>query len=308
MKIYMPLDPTVKKLLQQNITLPLGKVSVEEARRMFRQLSSLFPKEEVGRIEDKKIKGSEAEIPVRIYYPRTSPPYGLLVYFHGGGFVLGDIESYDPLCRAITNSCNCVVASVDYRLAPEYKFPAAVIDAFDSTKWLYENAKMFNVSKGVAVAGDSAGGNLAAVVAILSKEGKINLKYQILIYPAVGVDFATRSMIEYSEGYFLTREDIEWFGLQYLKNPNDALDFRFSPILASDYNGLPPTLIITAEYDPLRDQGEAYAAKLAEAGIPVTSVRFNGVIHGFLSFYPYLKQGRDAINLIGAVLRNVFQS
>ncbi len=301
----MPLDPSVKKLLQLIPTLPLGKVSIEEARNAFRQMAASAPKEDVGKVEDIKIKGTEVEIPVRIYYPKSPPPYGILVYFHGGGFVLGDIESYDPLCRAITNSCNCVVASVDYRLAPEHKFPSAVIDAYDATKWIYENAERFSGTKGVAIGGDSAGGNLTAVVALMAR-GNMNLRYQVLAYPAVGIDFTSKSSVEYSEGYFLTAEQIQWFGLQYLRSPADAFDYRFSPILANDLSGLPPALLITAEYDPLRDQGETYASRLAEAGVPVTSVRFNGVIHGFLSFYQYLKQGRDAISLIGSVLKNAF--
>ena len=302
----MLLDPTIKKLLESILVLPLGKISVEEARKLFRQLTSSTPKAEVGKIEDIKIPGSETEIKARVYYPKNEGPYGVLVYFHGGGFVLGDIESYDPLCRAITNSCNCVVVSVDYRLAPENKFPAAVIDAFDATKWVYQNLERFNGKMGIAVGGDSAGGNLAAIIAILSKENKINLKKQILVYPAVGFDVVSKSITEYAEGFFLKRSDIEWFGLQYLRNPTDVLDYRFSPILYPDPSGLPPALIITAEYDPLRDQGEAYAAKLLQAGVPVTNVRFNNVIHGFLSFFSIIPQAKDAISLIGSVLRDTF--
>ncbi|QGA53633.1 alpha/beta hydrolase fold domain-containing protein [Sulfolobus sp. E5-1-F] len=301
----MPLDSRIKKLLESGFIIPIGKASVDEVRKIFRQLASAAPKVEVGKVEDIKIPGSETNINARVYFPKANGPYGVLVYFHGGGFVIGDVESYDPLCRAITNACNCVVVSVDYRLAPEYKFPSAVIDAFDATNWVYNNLEKFNGKMGVAVAGDSAGGNLAAVVALLSK-GKINLKYQILIYPAVGFDNVSRSMIEYSDGFFLTREHIEWFGSQYLRSPADLLDFRFSPIIAQDLSGLPPALIITAEYDPLRDQGEAYGNKLLQAGVPVTSVRFNNVIHGFLSFFPLIEQGRDAIGLIGSILRRVF--
>ncbi|MEM3515994.1 MAG: alpha/beta hydrolase [Saccharolobus sp.] len=299
----MPLDPRIKKLLESTLVLPIGKMPLDEIRKAFRQLSSYSPKMEVGRIENIKIPGSENNIGARVYFPKNKGPYGILVYFHGGGFVLGDVESYDPVCRAITNACNCVVVSVDYRLAPEHKFPAAVVDAFDATKWVYENADKFEGKMGVAVGGDSAGGNLAAVVAILSK-GKLNLKYQILIYPAVGFDSVSKSMIEFSDGFFLTREHIEWFGSQYLNNPSEVLDIRFSPILAQDLTGLPPALIITAEYDPLRDQGEAYANKLLQAGVPVTSVRFNNVTHGFFSFF--IVQSMDAIGLVGQVLRRTF--
>ncbi|MDT7861997.1 MAG: alpha/beta hydrolase [Saccharolobus sp.] len=300
----MPLDPKVKKLLESGFSIPIGKASVEEVRKIFRDLASSAPKVDVGNVEDIRIPGSETNIRARIYFPKNKGPYGILVYFHGGGFVIGDIESYDPLCRMITNACNCVVASIDYRLAPEHKFPAAIIDSYDATRWIYENSDRFDGKMGVAIGGDSAGGNITAVVALLSK-GKMNLKYQILIYPAVGFDSVSKSMIEYSDGFFLTREHIEWFGSQYLRSPTDVLDPRFSPIL-SDLSNLPPALIITAEYDPLRDQGEAYANKLLQAGVPVTSVRFNNVIHGFLSFFPLIEQGKDAIGLIGVTLRKVF--
>ncbi|WP_062094606.1 alpha/beta hydrolase [Sulfolobus acidocaldarius] len=301
----MPLDPTIKKLLESGFVIPIGKVPVDEVRKVFRQISSAAPKMDVGNIEDIKIPGTETMIPARVYYPKTKGPYGILVYLHGGGFVIGDIESYDPVCRAITNACNCVVASIDYRLAPENKFPSAVVDSVDATKWIYENAESLEGKQGVAVGGDSAGGNLSAVVSILTK-GKINLKHQVLIYPATGADYTSRSMVEYYDGYFLTREQIEWFGSQYLRSYMDLLDIKFSPILNQDLTGLPPALIITAEYDPLRDQGEAYANKLLMAGIPVTSVRVNNVIHGFVSFFPLIPQGMDAIGLIGATLRRVF--
>ncbi len=301
----MPLDPKVKKLLELIPALPINKISVEESRKMFKQLGPSPPKIEVGKVEDINIPGSETNINARVYFPKIKGPYGILVYFHGGGFVLGDIETHDPLCREITNACNCIVVSVDYRLAPEHKFPAAVVDAYDATKWVYENLEKFDGKMGVAVGGDSAGGNLAAVVSVLSK-GKINLKYQILAYPVVSIDFTTRSLTEYSEGLFLTQKDMEWFGSQYLRSPADLLDIRYSPILYPDLSGLPPALVITAEYDPLRDQGEAYANKLLQAGVTVTSVRFNNVIHGFLSFFPLIEQGKHAIGLIGSVLRSSF--
>ncbi|BFH73092.1 alpha/beta hydrolase [Sulfurisphaera javensis] len=299
------LDPKIKKLLETQLQIPIGKASIDEIRKTFRQMASLAPKEEVGRIEDIKIPGSETEIPARVYYPKFEGPFGILVYYHGGGFVLGDIESYDPLCRAITNACNCLVISVDYRLAPENKFPAAVVDSFDALKWIYINAEKFNGKYGVAIGGDSAGGNLTAVMAILAKKENIRLRYQVLIYPAVSFDLVTKSIYEYGEGYFLDRAHIEWFGQQYLRSIADVLDLRFSPILA-DLSGLPPALIITAEHDPLRDQGEAYANKLLQSGVEVTSVRFNNVIHGFLSFFPVIGQGKDAIGLIGFSLRKIF--
>lgn len=301
----MPLDPLIKQALDSGFGLPIGKVPIEELRRQFKEIASSAPKERVHKIEDIEIEGSEAKIKARIYHPKKEGEKGMLVYFHGGGFVIGDIESYDPLCRALCNESDCVIASIEYRLAPENKFPSAVVDAIDATKWLFENKNKFGASLGLAVSGDSAGGNLAAVVAILTK-GLIDLKQQILIYPVVSPDFSSKSMIEFSRGYFLEIEHMKWFSQQYFKSPFEILDVRASPILANDLSNLPPALIITAEYDPLRDQGEAYASKLAQFGVPVTCVRFIGVIHGFISFFHLLKQGRDALGLIGSNLRKVF--
>ncbi|HLI46984.1 MAG TPA: alpha/beta hydrolase [Geobacterales bacterium] len=302
----MPLDPKLRELISAGFNLPVGKVDVQELRRIFREISRGEKLIEVKKVEEIKIHGSEADIKARIYYPFREAPYGILIYYHGGGFVIGDLDTYDNVCRAITRASDALVISVDYRLAPEHKFPAAIIDSFDALKWVNENASSFNANKGIAIAGDSAGGNIAAVLAILARNNNIELKQQILIYPTVGIDLTSRSMTEFSKGYFLENDHIIWFASQYFAKPEDVFDFRFSPILAQDFKNLAPALVITAEYDPLRDQGEVYAAKLAEAGVQVTSVRFNGVTHGFLSFFYALEQGKDAIGLIGATLRRLF--
>jgi len=306
----MPLDPVFKNMIEQfsKQKPDMNKIKPQEFRQMMNLLLSMSPKEEVYKTEDIIIQGSEAKIPIRIYYPKEKFLPGVLVYYHGGGWVVGNIDAYDPLCRAIANACECIVASVDYRLAPEYKFPAAVVDAFDSLKWISENIEKIGGRKGlVAVGGDSAGGNLAAVVSLLARDSNIPLKYQVLIYPAVGIDATSHSMIEYRWGYFLEADIMNWFLWNYLNSEKDLLDPRFSPILADSLKGLPPALIITAEYDPLRDQGEAYASRLRDAGVPVVSVRFNGVIHGFVSFFGISEAGKVAISLIGSVLKNTFR-
>ena len=294
----MPLYPPLRKFLELSSQFSFNDVN--QMREVYKKLSLLVQKEEVGETRDIVIRGTEADIRARIYTPIVHrEKYGILVYFHGGGFVFGDIETYDHLCRSITNSCECKVVSVDYRLAPEHKFPAAVIDATDSLGWVLEN---MDEGLGVAVAGDSAGGNLAAVV---SHTFKSKLKYQVLIYPAVGFDQTSRSMTEFSEGYFLTSEMINWFGRLYLSKESDVFDPRFSPILFKDFKNLPPALIITAEYDPLRDQGEAYANKLAENGVETVSIRFNGMIHGFLTI-PDIPHSKSAIRIIGSTLKDAF--
>ncbi|MEM0174053.1 MAG: alpha/beta hydrolase [Sulfolobaceae archaeon] len=306
----MPLDPVFRSIIEQfsKQKPDMSRITPEEFRKLMNTLLSISPREDVYKVKDTVVKGSQAEIPIRLYYP-SERPNGILVYFHGGGWVIGDIESYDPLCRAIAKSCNCIVASVGYRLAPEHKFPAAVIDSFDSLKWVSENAEEIGSKKElIAVGGDSAGGNLAAVVSILARDNNIPLKYQVLIYPAVGIDATSYSMIEYRWGFFLEADIMNWFLRNYINSVNDMLDPRFSPILADDLKGLPPALVITAEYDPLRDQGEAYASRLRNAGVPVISVRFNGVIHGFLSFFGISGAGRAAIELIGSVLKRTFKS
>ena len=305
----MPLDPVVRRFLEElNKTMPqITKMALDEYRRLFRAFFSNQPRRPVYKIFDITIPGTETRVPARVYVPRDGKDLGILVYMHGGGFVLGDVETYDPLCRELANACDCIVVSVDYRLAPENKFPAAVIDSFDATKWVLEHAEELNGDpEKVAVGGDSAGGNLAAVVAIMARDQGLRprLKYQVLINPFLGVDPTSYSIREYATGFFLEREAMTFFSKAYLSKPADAFDWRFSPILRDDLQNLPPALVITSEYDPLRDSAETYAVKLAEAGVPTVVVRFNGVTHGFYGFP--IPHARVAIGLIGTVLRQEF--
>jgi acetyl esterase len=269
-----------------------------------------FPRpegEQVGNVEDRTIPGPAGDIPVRIYTPaEASGELPALVWYHGGGWVIGTLDSADYACRMLTNASGCKVISVDYRLAPEHKFPAAVDDALAAHAWVSENGGEFGVdARRVAVGGDSAGGNLAAVVAQLTRDAGRKPAFQALVYPVTDYGVDTQSYQENGEGYLLTRDSMEWFYDHYVNDPAEADDPRLSPLRAEDLAGLPPALIITAEFDPLRDEGEAYASRLKEAGVPVTQRRYGGQIHGFFA-NPGIDDGREAVIEVGAALRQAF--
>jgi acetyl esterase len=235
-------------------------------------------------IEDRLIPGPLGEIPIRIYTPHGAGPFPVLVYFHGGGFYLGNIESDDGPCREIANKAGCIVVSVDYRLAPEHKFPAAVEDCYAATRWAAENASALGGdSLRIAVQGSSAGGNMAAGVALMARDrGYPPLMHQILLCPVLNYAFDTPSYQENADGYILTRESMMRMWNLYLQTEADGTNPYASPLQASDLRGLPPAWVVTAEYDPLRDEGEAYAARLREAGVSVVSQREEGGIHALL--------------------------
>ena len=307
----MTLDPQVKLVLEQLAAAgapPLETLSPEQARKAFTLPRSEV--ESVGKVANRTIPGPAMDIPVRVYYPKESQTtYPALVYYHGGGWVVGNIESHDDVCRALTNLANCVTISVDYRLAPEHKFPAAVEDSYAAVQYIYDHAEDFQIDRSrIAVGGDSAGGNLAAVVSNLAKDRNApSICFQLLIYPSTNVGGKpTVSMLENAEGYFLTKGTMEWFRKCYLNNEEDKLNPLLSPILYEDFSGLPPALVITAEYDPLRDEGEDYAKKLVEAGIEVETVRYNGAIHGFVSMSAVIDLGKEALEKSGSALKAAF--
>ncbi|GAC1366459.1 MAG: alpha/beta hydrolase [Ktedonobacteraceae bacterium] len=312
----MPLDPQARAFLDQLAALPPWYEVPLELARQQRVLAAPVlngPSEAVRRVEDRAIPGPGGTLPVRIYTPDGDGLFPVLVYFHGGGWVLSNLETHDALCRKLTNRAHCIVVSVDYRLAPEHKFPAAVDDSYAATKWVAENAHTFNGdATRIAVGGDSAGGNLATVTALLARErGGPALTFQLLIYPATDhfrSSAQRASFIENSEGYFLTRDGMRQFVSYYLPNPDEDTDFRFSPLQARDLSGLPPALVITAEYDPLRDEGEDYARHLQQAGVPVTLKRYDGMIHGFFTMAGVIDYGNKAIDETGAILRQAFES
>jgi acetyl esterase/lipase len=310
----MPLDPQVKVLLDQIAAQDgpkLHTLSAPDARKvtgtMFRVPVERLPK--VAHVEDRKIPGPAGEIPVRIYTPEGSGPFPVLVFFHGGGWVICDLDSHEAPCRLLTSKVGCVTVSVDYRLAPEHKFPAGVEDCFAATKWVAAHAKELGVDPNrLAVGGDSAGGNLSAVISQLARDaGGPKIAFQLLVYPATEAELDTPSHKMFTD-YFLTTNDIFWFWAHYLRSPADRKDPRIAPALAKSFEKLPPALIITAEFDPLRDEGEAYGEKLRKAGVPVTVSRYDGMIHGFFSMFDVLDKGKQAIDESAAALRKAFSS
>jgi acetyl esterase len=307
----MPLDPTMKAILDAMPSLFAGetlKLPAAELRRMSRERPAIGPVEEVGRVEDRRIPGPAGEVPVRIYWPKGGEPRGLLVFFHGGGWVLCDLDSHDGTCRSLTQSAGCVTVSVDYRLAPEHRFPAAPEDCYAAARWVAENARALGADASrLAIGGDSAGGNLTAAVTLMARErGGPRFVHQLMVYPVTDMAFQTASFKENGRGYMLTDEAMVWFREQYLSRPADARSPLASPLLAPDLSGLPPATVITAEFDPLRDEGEAYAARLREAGVAVDLRRYDGVIHGFLGMTALLSQAREAIAQAAGNLRSAF--
>jgi len=309
----MPLDPQAKVLLDGMAASgmpPMHSLSVADARQAMFAMAALGGEPEpVGKIEDREIPGPEGTIPIRIYTPEGKGLFPVLVFLHGGGWVIGNIESHDAMCRSLTNAAGCITVSVDYRLAPEYKFPAAPEDCYAATQWVAANAGTFNGDPTrIAVGGDSAGGTLAAVVALMARDrGGPRLVYQLLIYPATDYYLpGTPSIYENAEGYLLTRDDMIWFLGHYLPSEAEAKHPYAFPLQAKDLSGLPPAMVITAEFDPLRDEGEIYTAQLQKAGVVVTATRYHGMIHGFLSLAGALDQGKQALAAAAAGLRSAF--
>ena len=309
----MPVDPQAQALLDMLTAMnvpPMHTQTVEEVRASYDAMAQFREaQEEVHAVENRMIPGPAGEIPVRIYTPEGTGPFPVLVYFHGGGWTIGTLDSHDDVCRALTNQAQCIVISVDYRLAPEHKFPAAVEDAYAATVWAAQNAASIHGDPArIAVGGDSAGGNLAAVVSQMArdKDGP-KLVYQLLVYPATDYFIpGTASIRENANGYLLTLDSMIWFWNHYATSEEDAYNPMMAPLRAKDFHNLPPALVITAEYDPLRDEGEIYAAKLQEAGISVTATRYNGMIHGFFSMSSLMDQAKVAIAEAAVALKTAW--
>ncbi len=309
----MPLDPQTQAVLDflaASGMPPMHTQTVADARGAMLAMGSMGGEPEpVSSVEDREIPGPAGKIPVRIYTPEGKGPFPVLVFFHGGGWVIGNIESHDAVCRSLTNAAGCITVSVDYRLAPEHKFPAAPDDCYAATQWVAANAPTFNGDPArVAVGGDSAGGNLAAVVALMARDkGGPTLVYQLLIYPATDYYLpGTASIQENAEGYLLTRDDMIWFLNHYLTGEADTKHPYAFPLKAEDLSGLAPAMVITAEFDPLRDEGEMYALQMQEAGVAVTARRYQGTIHGFVSLSAMIDLGKQALADAAAGLRSAF--
>src|SRR4051812_19851090 len=283
----MPLDPNIEALLEEmraQGAKPFEELSVPDARLAARAFADLQgPPEEVASIEHHFIPGPTADLPVRIYTPEGDGPFPALVYLHGSGWVVLNIEICDTTMRALANSTGCVVVAVNYQKAPEHPFPIPFEDAWAGLLWTVEHADELDVDNArIAVIGDSAGGNLAAAVAVRAREEHgPKIAFQGLIYPAVEHGWDTASAHENAEGYLLQRESMHWFWDHYIPDKSVVDDWRVSPLKAADHSGLPPAFIATAEFDPLRDDGRHYHAKLHDAGVPVTYVEYDGMIHGF---------------------------
>ena len=310
----MALDLNVRALLDQMKAAALPKLwelAPPAARAAMRSRLLAGKDAPIGKIEDRKIPGPAGDIPVRIYTPLDAKSDVLpsLVFFHGGGFVIGDLETHDDLCRCLANHGGCRVVSVDYRLAPEHPFPAAVDDCYAVTKWVAEHPAEFGIHGPIAVGGDSAGGNLAAVVALLAKTQGPTIAFQLLIYPVTQLGGPELpSMEENAKGYFLERESMQWFTRMYCPDAAHHGDPRLSPLRAADLSGLPPAYVVTAGFDPLRDEGKAYADKLDAAGVSVTYVNYPGMIHGFFSLRGLIPKAREAVAAAGAAVNAALTS
>jgi len=300
----------MKAILDQMKTAgwrPTHTLSVAEARQAFK--SRVAKGAPVARTVDRAIPGPAGDIPVRIHWPTGAGPVPALVFFHGGGWVIGDLDTHDVTCRSLTNQAGCVTVSVDYRLAPEHKFPAAVEDAYAATRWVTDHAGELGVDAAkIAVGGASAGGNLATVVGLIAIErGGPGLVFQLLIYPVTDAALDTPSARAItSDAYPLTRADMEWFWGHYLRTDADRRHPYASPALAKSLAGLPPALVITAEIDPLCDEGERYAHALERAGVTAACTRYEGVTHGFVGMEAALDKGRAAVAQASQALRSAF--
>jgi len=296
------LHPKARAIVDQLAGLPpLPTMTPTEARGRPEPLAAA--PEAVGSVTARAIPGPGGPLPIRIYRPKDGLK-GALVYFHGGGWVLGSLDSADATCRALANRSRCVVISIGYRLAPEHKFPAAVDDAYAAVRWVADNGADLRIDPArIAVGGSSAGGGLAAAVALIARDrGGPKIAFQLLTVPVTELSSRAASHREFAEGYGLTSADMEWFGRHYVRTEADA-DEPYASVLRADLHDLPPAFVITAECDPLRDDGEAYAEKLRKLGIAARYKRYSGMFHGFMSFPGVLPEAAEAFEDAGKALR-----
>jgi acetyl esterase len=304
------LDPQARALLDLMIERqvpPVHTLSPAEARRLYLE-RRFFTQPDPPPLSEVRGLVTDAGIPLRLYRP-TSGTLPLLVYFHGGGWTIGDLDTHDVVCRQIANDSACAVLSVDYRLAPEHRFPAAFDDCLAATRWALREAGQLGIApERVAVGGDSAGGNLAAAVAIAMRDLGEPLAFQLLIYPATDMRAVAASHRTSGQGYLLTADSIAWYRNHYIADPSRWRDWRASPLLAPDLSGLPPALVITAGFDPLRDEGLQYADAMSAAGNRVQYVGFERQIHGFITMGRVIAEATTAIALSASVMRRAWQA
>jgi acetyl esterase/lipase len=301
----MPVTAEVKTILELLAAMegpPIEEITPDEMRANYAAMAAAATKADLASVEDRLAPGPAGDIPVRVYVPHgasdAAGPGPVLVYFHGGGWVIGDLESHDPTVRALAARSGITIVAVDYRLAPEHPFPAAV-------EWVVKSASELSIDPArLAVGGDSAGGNLAAVVACRLRETPAAPSFQLLVYPVTDGTLSHPSIEENADGYFLTRDMMAWFWQHYV-GTGSRTDPACSPLHApaSALEGAAPALVITAEFDPLRDEGEAYAAHLTAAGVPCTVTRYDGVIHGFFQMGDLIPEGSQALDQAAEALK-----
>src|SRR6516162_4148051 len=290
---------------------PIEELTPAEARAQLEATAGARDAEPlpVAKVEERQIPGPEAEIRLRFYWPDLLPPAPAILYYHGGGHVIGSLDTHDLVARNLCAGVGALVASVDYRMGPEHKFPAAVDDSFAALRWVHANAAELGADPGrIGVHGDSAGANLAAVVALLARDaGSPSLRLQSLVYPVADYGMAGASYKKYAQGYgLLTRESMVWFRNHYLRRPDEAEDWRASPINAASFSGVAPAIVITAECDVLHDDGERYAAALRGAGVPVEYKEYPGMIHGFFGMMPAVDDAMNAQRAVWAAFNRAF--
>jgi acetyl esterase len=299
-------------LIQQRGIPPTHTLSAQDARAFYRERRAVLQPEPqaVAEVQELQATGPHGPIPLRLYKPLPARAEALpvLVYYHGGGWVIGDLDTHDTLCRELANRAGCAVVAVDYRMAPEHRFPAAVDDAIAATHWVHGQAASLGLDASrLAVGGDSAGGNLAAVVALAARDsGDLPIVFQLLIYPATDQRRGAASHTTNAQGYLLTKETMDYFHDHYIVDLAHDLDWRASPLLHADLSKLPPALVLTAGFDPLRDEGMDYAVRLTESGNRAAYVCFERQIHGFITMGKVLDEANTAVSMCAAELQRAF--
>ena len=314
----MTVDADLQKVLdmiREADRPPHRDIPIKEARAGYQALVNLLdPQGEIiHRSEDRIIPGPAGHVPARIYWPRENNKYeklGLFMYLHGGGYVIGDLNTHDHLCRRLANRGDCIVVSVDYRLAPEHPFPAGRDDCIAAMNWCADHAGELGADAArIAIGGDSAGGNLSAVCAITARDqGDPILRLQLLIYPAVAPEMNSHSHTAFGDGYLLTQENMTWFIEQYSGGQDLSNEPTYAPLIADDHRGLAPAEIIVAGYDPLRDEGMAYGKILSAAGVEVNIINYEGAIHAFMQFHDASQACREAVDYCGAVIKKALSA